>query len=45
MLPKSHTHKRCRTLRKKSFSTRRYAEIHIHGHFLTIEKTYKELLN
>jgi hypothetical protein len=26
---KSHTHKRCGTLRKKSFSARGYAEIHI----------------
>jgi hypothetical protein len=29
MSPKSHTHKRCGTLRKKSFSARGYAEIHI----------------
>jgi hypothetical protein len=29
MSPKSHIHKRCGTLRKKSFSARGYAEIHI----------------
>jgi hypothetical protein len=29
MSSKSHTHKRCGTLRKKSFSARGYAEIHI----------------
>jgi hypothetical protein len=28
MSPKSHIHKRCGTLRKKSFSARGYAEIH-----------------
>jgi hypothetical protein len=29
MSPKSHPHKRCGTLKKKSFSARKYAEIHI----------------
>jgi hypothetical protein len=33
MSPKSHTHKRCGTLRKKSFSARGYAEIHIQRPF------------
>jgi hypothetical protein len=41
MPPKSHTHKRCGTLRKKSFSARGYAEI---GLFFIIKKTYKKLL-
>jgi hypothetical protein len=34
MSPKSHTHKRCVTLRKKLFSIRGYAEIHIRRPFL-----------
>jgi hypothetical protein len=29
MSPKSHTHKKCGSLRKESFSTRGYVEIHI----------------
>jgi hypothetical protein len=33
MSSKSHTHKRCGTLRKKSFFTRGYAEIHIQRPF------------
>jgi hypothetical protein len=33
MSPKSHTHKRCGKLRKKSFSARGYAEIHIQRPF------------
>jgi hypothetical protein len=33
MSPNSHTHKRCGTLRKKSFSARGYAEIHIQRPF------------
>jgi hypothetical protein len=33
MSPKSHTHKRCEVLRKKSFSARGYAEIHIQRPF------------
>jgi hypothetical protein len=44
MSPESHTHKRCGTLRKKSFSARGYAEIHIQRPFFTIKKTYKKLL-
>jgi hypothetical protein len=44
MSPKSHIQKRCGTLRKKSFSARGYAEIHIQRPFLTIKKTYKESL-
>jgi hypothetical protein len=45
MSPKSHIHKKCGTLRKKSFSARGYAEIHIHCCFLTIKKTYKKFLD
>jgi hypothetical protein len=41
MSSKSHTHKRCGTLRKKSFSTRGYAEIHIQRPFFEKKKTYK----
>jgi hypothetical protein len=42
MFPKSHTHQRCGTLRKKSFSVRGYVEIHIQRpFFFTIKKTYK----
>jgi hypothetical protein len=33
MSPKSHPHKRYGTLRKKSFSARGYAEIHIQRPF------------
>jgi hypothetical protein len=33
MSPKSHTHKRCGTLRKKSFSAKGCAEIHIQRPF------------
>jgi hypothetical protein len=43
MFPKSHTHKRCGTLRKKSFSARRYAEIHIQR--LTIKIAYEKKLD
>jgi hypothetical protein len=42
MSSKSHTHKRCGTLRKKSFSARRYAEI---GRFLTIKIAYEKFLD
>jgi hypothetical protein len=38
MPPKSHTHKRCGTLRKKSFSARGYAEIHIQRPFFDNKK-------
>jgi hypothetical protein len=36
--PKSHTHERCGTLRKKSFSARGYAEIHIQRPFFDNKK-------
>jgi hypothetical protein len=42
--PKSHTHKKCGTLRKKSFSARGMLKFIYKGHFLTIKKTYKKLL-
>jgi hypothetical protein len=38
MAPKSHIHKRCGTLRKKSFSARGYAEIHIERPFFDNKK-------
>jgi hypothetical protein len=38
MSPKSHIHKRCGTLRKKSFSARGYAEIHIQRPFFFYNK-------
>jgi hypothetical protein len=38
MPPKSHTHKRCGTLRKKSFSARKYAGIHIQRPFFDNKK-------
>jgi hypothetical protein len=38
MPPKSHIHKKCGTLRKKSFSTRGYAEIHIQRPFFDQKK-------
>jgi hypothetical protein len=41
---KSYIHKRCGTLKKKLFSTRGYAEIHIQRQFLTIKKAYQKLL-
>jgi hypothetical protein len=42
MPPKSHIHKECGTLRKKSFSAREYAEIHIQRLFFVDQKeTYK----
>jgi hypothetical protein len=41
MSPKSHTHKRCGTLRKKSFSTKGYVEIHIQRLFFDIKKDIK----
>jgi hypothetical protein len=45
MSSKSHTHKRCGTLRKKSFSARGYAEIHIQRSFLTIKIAYEKFLD
>jgi hypothetical protein len=41
MSSKSHTHKRCGTLRKKSFSTRGYAEIHIQRPFFHNKNSMK----
>jgi hypothetical protein len=38
MSTKSHTHKKSGTLRKKSFSTTRYAKIHIQRQFFDIKK-------
>jgi hypothetical protein len=42
MSSKSHSHKRCGTLRKKSFSARGYAEIHIQRPFFTIKIAYEK---
>jgi hypothetical protein len=44
MFTKSHIHKRCGTLRKKLFSTRGYAEIHMQRPFFDNKKAYKKLL-
>jgi hypothetical protein len=44
MFPKPHTHKRFGTLRKKSFSTRGYAEIHIQWPLFDNKKDIKKLL-
>jgi hypothetical protein len=41
MSPKSHTHKRYATLRKKSFSARGYVEIHIQRPFFGNKKHMK----
>jgi hypothetical protein len=41
MSPKSHTHKWYGTLRKKSFSARGYAEIHIQRPFFDKKKDIK----
>jgi hypothetical protein len=41
MSPKSHTYKKCGTLRKKSFSARGYAEIHIQRLFFDNKKDIK----
>jgi hypothetical protein len=45
MLSKSHTHKRCGTLRKKSFSARGYAGIHIQRPFFGNKKAYEKFLD
>jgi hypothetical protein len=45
MFPKSHIHKRCGTLKKKSFSARGYAEIHIQRLFFDNKNTYKKFLD
>jgi hypothetical protein len=42
---KSHTYKRCGTLRKKSFSTRVYAEIHIQRPFFDNKKRHVNFFN
>jgi hypothetical protein len=44
MSPKSHTHKRCGTLRKKSFSARGYAEIHIQRPFFDNKNSIWKIL-
>jgi hypothetical protein len=44
MSPKSNTHKRCGTLRKKSFSARGYAEIHIQRPFFDNEKDILKII-
>jgi hypothetical protein len=43
MSPKSHIHKKCGTLRKKSFSARGYVEIHIQRPFFDNKKDIKIL--
>jgi 16S rRNA A1518/A1519 N6-dimethyltransferase RsmA/KsgA/DIM1 with predicted DNA glycosylase/AP lyase activity len=40
---KSHTHRRCGTLRKKLFSTRGYAEIHIQRPFFDNKKGIQKI--
>jgi hypothetical protein len=44
MSTKSHTHKRCGTLRKKLFSTRWYAEIHIQRPFFDNKKGIRKIV-
>jgi hypothetical protein len=44
MSTKSHTHKRCRTLRKKIFSTIRYAEIHKQRPFFDNRKDISKIV-
>jgi hypothetical protein len=44
MSTKSHTHKRCGTLRKRLFSTRGYAEIHIQRHFFDNKKGIQKII-
>jgi hypothetical protein len=44
MPPKSHTNKRCGTLRKKSFFVRGYAEIHIQRPFFDNKKDIKKII-
>jgi hypothetical protein len=44
MSPKSHTHKKCGTLRKKSFSAREYAEIHIQRPFFDNKNSIWKIL-
>jgi hypothetical protein len=42
MSSKSHTHKRCGTLRKKSFSARGMLKFTYKGHFFIIKNYYIE---
>jgi hypothetical protein len=44
MSTKSHVHTRCGALRKKSFSTRGYAEIHIQRPFFDNKKDIKKII-
>src|SRR5665811_1611976 len=44
MSSKSHTHKSCGTLRKKSFSARGYAEIHIQRPFFDNKNSICKIL-
>jgi hypothetical protein len=44
MSTKSHTHRRCGTLRKKLFSTRGYAEIHIQRPFFDNNKGIQKIV-
>jgi hypothetical protein len=44
MSTKSHTHRRCGTLKKKLFSTRGYAEIYIQRPFFDNEKSIQKII-
>jgi hypothetical protein len=44
MSTKSHTHRKCGTLRKKLFPTRGYAEIHIQRPFLDNKKGIQKIV-
>jgi hypothetical protein len=44
MSTKSHTHKRCGTLRKKIFSTRGYAEIYMQRPFFYYKKGIQKIV-
>jgi hypothetical protein len=44
MSTKSHTHRRCGTLRKKKISTRKYAEIHIQRPFFDNKKSIQKIV-
>jgi hypothetical protein len=43
MSTKSHIHKKCGTLRKKSFSIKGYAEVHIQRPFFDNKKDIKQI--
>jgi hypothetical protein len=45
MSSKSHIHKRCGTLVKKSFSARGYAEVHIQRPFFDNKIAYEKFLD